>query len=52
MMKLLLTNLNISLRSNYYDKTIVDKFNILFKLDYYNIIMICELKNFIKIGLS
>jgi hypothetical protein len=26
MMKLLLTNLNILLRSNYYDVTIVDKF--------------------------
>jgi hypothetical protein len=26
MMKLLLTNLNILLRSNYHDRTIVDKF--------------------------
>jgi hypothetical protein len=26
MMKLLLTNLNILLKSNYYDETIIDKF--------------------------
>jgi hypothetical protein len=32
MMKLLLTNLNILLRSNYYDETIVDRFNYFIKI--------------------
>jgi hypothetical protein len=32
MIKLSLTNLNISLRSNYYDETIVDKFKYFIKI--------------------
>jgi hypothetical protein len=32
MMKLSLTNLNVLLRSNYYDETIVDKFKYFIKI--------------------
>jgi hypothetical protein len=32
MMKLLLINLNVLLRSNYYDETIVDKFKYFIKI--------------------
>jgi hypothetical protein len=43
MINLLLINLDIFLRSKKYDKTIVDKFNILFKLDCYHMHMIPNL---------
>jgi hypothetical protein len=36
MMKLLLTNLNILLKSNYYDETIVDKFKYFIKIKFLN----------------
>jgi hypothetical protein len=62
MMELSLTNLNTLLRSNYYYRTIVDKFkcfimmkllltnlNILLKLNYYDETIIDKFKYFIKI---
>jgi hypothetical protein len=46
MIKLLLTNLNILLKLNYYDRTVVGKFKYFVNIDYYDTTMICEFKLF------
>jgi hypothetical protein len=56
MMKLLLTNLNVLLRANYYDKTIMIKLllrnlNTSLRSNYYHITIIDKFKCFIKIKL-
>jgi hypothetical protein len=51
MMKLLLTNLNTLLRSNYYDRTIVAKFKYFIKTKLYDKTIIEKFKCFIKIKL-
>jgi hypothetical protein len=50
MIELLLTNLNILLKSNYYNKISIVKFNILLRSNYYTTI-INQFKYFIKISL-
>jgi hypothetical protein len=42
-------HLNILLKLNYYDRTIIDKFKYFITLDYYRKIIIREFKYFIKI---
>jgi hypothetical protein len=53
MIELLLTNLNTLSRSNYYDKTIIDKFKYFIKIrsNYYDRTIVDKFKYFIKIKL-
>jgi hypothetical protein len=52
MIKLLLTNLNILLKLNYYNKTIIEKFKYFIeRSNYYHITIIDKFKYFIKIKL-
>jgi hypothetical protein len=49
MIKLLLTNLNILLKLNYYHETIVDKFKYFIKINYYDKFIVDKFKYFIKV---